>query len=335
MSRNPASKHTVTVEGEDIPVTFEMVPLGEVKLDGDNPRTRQQIGAKGPLSQEQLRELILELPGVSSLLKTIRENKGLQEPIYIRSDGRVAEGNCRTAIYLRLNKAREHEAEWKAIPAYRLPADITERQVAVLQGNWHVSGKNNWRRHEQAGHLHYMANSIGMTTNDIAVSTGLSETEVKRLIAAYELMRSEVLPKVKNGDGLKLFSYAYEFQKSPHLADYRKTKTNQKEFGQLVASGKIGKGKHVRDLHKILAHSAAHQSLKSDGYQKAIAQVGKTDPSADFPIVRKLASTAKAIRELRTTAIDRIKKGSNERKAVQDLYRALKDLADNTGVTLK
>src|SRR5688572_29322658 len=103
MARQPPQvNRTVTIENVAIPVTYEEIPLNKVSLDPENPRIREQVkqmGKTGKIGSKELRELILEISGVSTLLRSIRENKGLHEPIYIRNDGRIAEGNCRTAIY--------------------------------------------------------------------------------------------------------------------------------------------------------------------------------------------------------------------------------------------
>src|SRR5207244_12342827 len=75
---------TVTIEKESIPVVPDDIPLDELKLDRENPRIRENLkkrtGKGGAVSQDELRKMILELPGVSSLQRSIRETKGLHEP---------------------------------------------------------------------------------------------------------------------------------------------------------------------------------------------------------------------------------------------------------------
>src|SRR5687768_14576844 len=91
----------LTIENQQVEATYEELPIKSVKLDPGNPRIREQLrqaGINGRAKPEQLRKLILDISGVPNLLRSIRENKGLHDPIYVRKDGRVAEGNCRTAI---------------------------------------------------------------------------------------------------------------------------------------------------------------------------------------------------------------------------------------------
>src|SRR5688572_3577118 len=130
----PRAPSTLTIEDQQISAVYDELPLKEVRLDPNNPRVREQLkqlGLNGNVTPLQLRKLILEISGVPALLRAIRENKGLHDPIYVRKDGTVAEGNCRTAIYQALQQAKPDEKCWQTIPAWTLPATITERQIAV------------------------------------------------------------------------------------------------------------------------------------------------------------------------------------------------------------
>lgn len=334
-SKTTRAARTLTIENHAITAAYEDIPLDDVRLDPDNPRTRQQLGkVDGSISQDDLQKLILDISGVSTLLRAIRENKGLHEPIYVRANGLVVEGNCRTAIYRKLRDAQKKEACWQAIPALRLPASITDRQIAVLQGNLHVAGKITWRAHEQAGHLHHMHTALKMKPAEIAAAIGLGETEVSRLIQAYETMCADVLPRIKDSDGRQKFSYVLEFYKNRKLADFRKNKQNVKFFTDLVVKNKLKKGDNVRDLHKIIESDRAKDVLKEDGFEKAIAHVGKSDPTADSPVFRKLTTATEALKGMREPTLERIRKGSKEKQILKDLHAALKSVADFTGVKL-
>src|SRR5216684_2339732 len=89
---------TLVIEGESITVEHRKMPLEDVRLDPSNPRIQhavKKISTNGTISQDDLCKLILDLPGVPELFKSIRDNEGLQEPVYVRPDGRINEGNCR------------------------------------------------------------------------------------------------------------------------------------------------------------------------------------------------------------------------------------------------
>jgi hypothetical protein len=149
---------TLTIENESIPIEHRKLPLEDVRLDPSNPRIQhavKKVSKNGTISQDDLRKLILDLPGVPELFKSIRDNGGLLESIYVRPDGRIIEGNCRAASYLKLHSISKNDKRWQTIPAVFVP-HISDRQVAILQGQYHVAGKNKWQAYEKAGHLHTM-----------------------------------------------------------------------------------------------------------------------------------------------------------------------------------
>ncbi|HTE39636.1 MAG TPA: hypothetical protein VK629_02330 [Steroidobacteraceae bacterium] len=333
-----STTQTVTIENRSIPVTAEDIPLDDVKLDHDNPRIRENLkkrnGKSGIATQKDLQKMILELPGVSSLQRSIRDNKGLHERIYVRDDGVVAEGNCRTAVYLWLRETQKKEQCWKTIPAYRLPANITPRQIAVLQGHMHVAGKITWRKHEQAGHLHYMHTKLAMQPMEIATAMGMSQTEVELLLKSYDVMNELVLPRVKTGDGREKFSTVLELFKVGGMKEWSDKKANVKQFADLVVNGKVSRGQDVRAMPKIIADPRALEALKKEGFSKAISIVGKKDPTADSQLFKKLKGTAKALKTIRKPLIERLRTGKEEQQILKDLHSALKDFASAANVSL-
>jgi len=339
----PVSMPRFTVDGVPIEVAFEEVPLDEVRLDPDNPRIRERLRLKGNTdpSPEDLQALIREVPEYNPLQANIRENKGLREPILILADGLVVEGNCRTVAFQVLRKAQASAEHWKRIPAYRLPADVKPRQIAVLLGQYHVKGKITWPAHEKAGHLHHMHKELKLSPAEIGTSLGLGETDVVRNIQAYEFMRNEVLPQLKRpaggkgkADGLDKFSYVLEFFKGKKLEEFRSKPANAKQFAQLVAQGRIEGGANVRSLHKVLANPRATEVLKKEGFGKAIAVVGRSDPTADSKLFLLLKKTSKALSGMRGPELARLKAGQNEQNILRELHATLKGVADTAKVRL-
>jgi hypothetical protein len=334
-----ALPRTVTIENEAIPVTYEEIPLDQVRLDPDNPRIREhlkQLGKTAKITQGELQKIILEISGVPALLRSIRENRGLHDPIYVRHDGRVAEGNCRTSVFRFLREAQKQEKCWQTIKALRLPPTVTERQIAVLQGHMHVAGKITWRAHEQSGHLHYMHKTLGMNPGEIAAAIGLSEPKVKRLLLTYETMTTHVIPKGA-GDSRKKFSYVLEFYTHKKLQDFRAKPENVKLFASLIVGKdpKLKRGAEVRDLHRIIGNAKAEAALKKEGFAKAISIVGKSDPTADSTVFRKLKDlTAFINKNLRKPEIDRLRSGKKEQQIVRDLFSALKTAAETAGLLM-
>src|SRR6266508_1535369 len=124
----------LTIEGTRVPVTHTEVDVDKVHLDPKNPRINYQRVQKDgrPAKPEELRDFVLDLPGVPDLFKGIRDNGGLIDPIIVHGD-RVVEGNCRAAVFMKLRELMPKDPRWARIPAEVLPQGTTERQIAVLQ----------------------------------------------------------------------------------------------------------------------------------------------------------------------------------------------------------
>jgi hypothetical protein len=332
----PASGH-IYIEGVAIAVERRDMPIADVVLDPGNPRIQHAVHRKmnggASLNQIQLRDLILEQPGVSDLFKAIRDNRGLIEPIYIRSDGRVIEGNCRAASTMRLHEANKTDALWQHVPVFVVPK-ITDRQVAVLQGQFHVAGKNKWRAYEKAGHLHAMRTELKMDAKSIARALGMQERVVSRLLEAYKTMRDKLLPKIKDRRGLERWSHVEEFYKNKDLEDFRKSESNIDEFVTLVVNNKLKHGAQVRKLPKILKHERAAKVLKKDGFEAALGVVGKVDPTADSVVFRKVKDLTDLLRGLESTELQRVRQERKPQKLLRELSVAIQTVARMAEVKL-
>jgi len=325
----PGPDH-IYIEGAPIVVERRDMAIGDIILDPDNSRiqhaVQQKMNGGASLTQTQLRDLILDQPGVSDLFKAIRDNRGLIEPIYVRRDGRVIEGNCRAASTMRLHHASKTDALWQRVPVFLVPK-ITDRQVAVLQGQFHVAGKNKWRAYEKAGHLHTMHTELKMDVKSIARALGMQERVVSRLLEAYRTMRDKVLPKIKGGRGLDRWSHVEEFYKNKDLEDYRRSESNIDEFVTLVVDNKVKHGAQVRELPKILRHERAAKVLKKDGFNEAFAVVGKLDPTADSVVFRKVKELTDLLRGLASTELQRVRQERKPQQLLRELTTAIKNVA--------
>jgi hypothetical protein len=327
---------TLTIDGEAIPIEHKRMQLEEVQLDPSNPRIQhavKQISGNGTISPEALRKLILESPGVPELFKLIRDNGGLHEPIYVRLDGRVIEGNCRAASYLKLHGIDPKDSRWQTIPAVFVP-EISDRQVAILQGQYHIAGKNKWLAYEKAGHLHNMRTKLGMDEKAIGRALGMHESEVIKNLQSYEVMTEKLLPKVKHGNGLDKWSFVQELFKRKDLEEYRAKPANIDEFVSLVLNKKLKQGADVRKLGTILKHPNAVKTLKKQDADSAMAIVGKADPTADSGAFRKLKQTTTLLQRLPRKELERLRDSEKPQVILRDLFAAVRDVAKAAGIKL-
>lgn len=326
---------SLIIEGAAIPVQHRRMALKDVRLDPSNPRIRHAVKQKsknGDISDEDLRKLILDQPGVSQLFTSIRDNGGIFDAIYLHPDGSIIEGNCRAACYMRLHTTYPNDDRWQNIPAVFVPK-ITDRQVAILQGQYHVAGKNKWRAYEKVGQLHHMHTTLKMDEKSIAKALGLRESDVIRDLNAYKTMTEKLLPKMTGSNGLEKWSFVQEFHKRKELEVYRSKPENIDEFISLVVDKKLKQGSDVRKLEQVIKHANAVKALKKDGIDKALSVVGKVDPTADSRAFKKLKETTTLLQHLENKELTRLQ-DEKARLILQDLFSAVKNVAKAAGVKL-
>lgn len=341
--RSQASPHggqTLTIEGQSIDAQFRLLPLSDVHLDLSNPRIQyllKQRAKNSKPTQEELSKLIHDnVPGAPALFASIRDNQGLREPIHVRPDGRVIEGNCRVAAYMRLLAIdRKHgvtDSRWSQIAAFVVP-NISERQVAAFQGGVHVAGKNPWRAYEKAGHVYAMHTTHGMDPKTIGQQLGMTESEVLRDIRTYETMTEKLFPKMKGMAALEKWSFFAEFYKRKGLEQYRAKPANVDQFVSLVRSGRLKRGADVRKLEKILKDKRAVKELKTKGVDSAMTMLGQADPTADSKTFRHLKKTVKLLQRFPTKDLDRLRDAEPQR-ILQELLTAARTMAKTAGLKL-
>jgi hypothetical protein len=322
------------IEGKRVSVSYLEIPIEHVELDAHNPRINYlRVQKDGqPLKPKELRDFVLDLPGVSDLFKGIRDNGGLMEPIIMHGD-RVVEGNCRAAIFKKLHELKPDDGRWARIPAAILPTGTTEREIAVLQGMYHVNGKIQWRAYLQAAHLHDMKVRLKMSSPAIAKSLSLQQRVVDRLLKAYQAM-TEYVPQVKSGKGLEFFSYFEELFKIGKLEKFRNDHENVKLFAKLVKEKKIPLGQNVRDLPALLEQPKVFQKLITDGYKDARAALGATDPSKVYPVFKQVRETRELLESLQAHELSALQKQPAQQGEIRGLYRAIKKVAVATQIDL-
>src|SRR6266446_5062739 len=182
----------IILDGIRVQVRGQDLPLDSVQLDPTNPRVANTVAVSsfgtGASLQDCLRDYLWSDPDVHDLYRSVLANKGLIERIIVRSNGVVAEGNCRTVVYRKLRENLPKDPNWKTIPARVLPADITDRQVAILLGELHVGGKNKWSPFEKAGHIHKLFSQHGLIQEEIAKLLKTSKTAVNHNFRAFDVM---------------------------------------------------------------------------------------------------------------------------------------------------
>ena len=239
---NAESAGTMLIRGEEIPVVTKMMEQDRLLFYVDNPRVYSVLrsGGNDP-SQEEIQERLQKLEHVKELREDIKENKGLLEPLIVKSGTlEVLEGNSRLAAYRAL--AAKEPLKWNLVKCTLLPEDIKESLVFALLGQYHIKGKKDWAPYEQAGFLYRRFHKHDANPQTLAREIGLSVREVNRLIEVYSFMVEH------EENGVDRWSYYYEYLRSNKI---HKARAQYPDLDSVIVSKirskEIAKAVDVRD----------------------------------------------------------------------------------------
>lgn len=332
----------ITVDGREVTLRGQDIPIDKVTLDPSNPRLANSIladlgGAEADEVQKMLEETLWSDPNVRELYRQVQVNRGLTERVIIREDGTVVEGNCRTVVYRRLHKQFPKDDTWQKLPARVLPAQITDREVAILQGEMHVAGKITWSSFEKAGHVFSMHNDHMMTQDEIATRLRMSKSKVNQLIRAFETMQVKYLKRYPGAASVHKFSYFEEFFKNPLLrARTSKDPELVDKFVDWVGTGKIPEGKHVRQLPEILENKHAAKALERGGFIPAVKVLESDNPALTSSLYRAMEKATLELRDASAMDIDELRNGNQAAiRLVDELSNALHSFRELAGLNEK
>ena len=191
---NPATHAT---RGEEPSFTPEFLSVGELHLDGKNPRI-QQVGED--LEQESILKILWDEYSVDEVALSIAENGFFpHEALFAtEEDGRlvVVEGNRRLAAIRLLREpdlrerlgvaslptiSDEDVANLADVPVIRCKRDKIWQYI----GFKHVNGPQAWASLAKAEYIAWVKNEVGTTLEKIALTIGDNHSTVARLYRAY------------------------------------------------------------------------------------------------------------------------------------------------------
>jgi len=320
----------ITLDGKKVVVRNEDIPIERLHLDSTNPRIANTVALQFNLKAEPFEDTLAGLlwsdPDVRDLYRQVLVNKGLIERIIVKPGYVVAEGNCRLIVYRKLRENYPNDSRWHRIPSRVLPVEIAERDIALLLGQMHVMGKNQWSSFEKAGHVYKLHREFVLTQDEIAARLRMSKSKVNQLVRAFETMRNVFLPKFPDPANVRKFSYFEELFKKPELRDWA---TNDPEavgrFAEWVGTGRLSQGIHVRELPKILENPEALAALDRGGFLEARKVLEEDDPALSSPLFRKMVEMTDLLHEARLDDIQRARADGNAaaHRIVRNLEQAL------------
>jgi hypothetical protein len=243
---------TIRIRGVDVPTETVALAQSSLRFYVDNPRIYSLVRSNGHVpDQDEILTQLLQLEHVKVLKDDIVANDGLIDPIIVRAgDYVVLEGNSRLAAYRFL--AAKNPIKWAKIRCTVLPAEIDEKLVFALLGQYHVKGKKDWAPYEKAGFLYRRHKEHNIELSTVADEVGIGHKEAKHLVSVYEFMIEH-----DDTDSTR-WSYYDEFLKSTKIKKAREEFAHFDDFivGQ-VKSGGIAKAVELRDKLPVICSGPA------------------------------------------------------------------------------
>lgn len=243
---------TLRIRGNDVPTETLDIEVSKLKFYVDNPRIYSLLRSSGDLpSQTEILSQLLEHEHVRELKDDIVANDGLIDPLIVRGgDFVVLEGNSRLAAYRHL--ATKDAIKWGKVRCTVLPADIDEKLVFALLGQYHVKGKKDWAPYEKAGFLYRRYKQHAFELSTVANELGIGFKEAKHLVDVYEFMLKH------HENDRERWSYYDEYLKSNKIKKARHEHAQLDEFivGE-VKAGRIAKAMDLRDKLPVICSGPA------------------------------------------------------------------------------
>ena len=196
-----ASPATHATHGEEPSFIPEFLPVGELHLDGKNPRI-QRVGED--LEQESILKILWDEYSVDEVALSIAQNGFFpHEPLFAtEEDGRlvVVEGNRRLAAVRLLREPDLRERlRAEALPTISVEETANLDAVPVIRcereeiwqyiGFKHVNGPQAWASLAKAEYIAWVKNELGNSLEDIARTIGDYHSTVRRLYRAYMALK--------------------------------------------------------------------------------------------------------------------------------------------------
>lgn len=296
---------TITISGRKIQVEITHLDILDLEYYEDNPRVNSILATyQGLVGQEIIEKELWALDSTKDLYQDIKKNRGLIEEIIVK-DGKVLEGNSRLCAYRYLFKHVDDDDKphWQQIRARVLPSDITEEEIFVLLGTFHIRGKAKWRTYEQASYITRMIQEFKRAPEDIAEMIGgkITRADIENMILSYETMKDYEVTD------LDKYSYFFEYFKNRKLRNYNEDGTlSVEEFANLVLEDRIPRAEDVRRLPDILEEKNARRKFLEYGesFQDSLQTAHSKHPEKASTFYGRLKKITDSLRKAKIQRIE-------------------------------
>jgi hypothetical protein len=277
------STYTRNIQGQAIELTLLEVDPNSVKLDPTNPRvgfSMRQL-AEAERNEGACALLLTSQEDTEALRRSIVASKGVQEPIYVRADGRVAEGNRRVVALRAAQEEFPDDECFSKMPAWLIPEDTPEHIVQDLLNEIHLGSVRGWAPYERALQMKALVDG-GLIEDEIAERYRMTTREVRQQLAAVEFMDRLYFPITSDPtdpEHRTKFSYFLEFYKNGRIQTHGDVIPDLPErFARWVRDGRLDTGARVRRLPRVLDSKEATRLLEVVGFEAADEYLAKQHP---------------------------------------------------------
>jgi hypothetical protein len=271
------------VQGHSVELTLTEVDPNSVRLDPTNPRVGFSMRQLGETERNEAACVLLltSQEDTEALRRSIIASNGIQEPIYVRADGRVAEGNRRVVALRGAQEQFPGDERFSKMPAWLIPEATPEHIVQDLLNEIHLGSVRGWAPYERALQMRALVNG-GLIEDEIAERYRMTTREVRQQLAAVEFMNTLYFPITADPtdpEHRTKFSYFLEFYKNGRIQAHGESITDLPErFARWVRDGRIDTGARVRRLPRVLDSREATRLLDLVGFNAADEYLAKQHP---------------------------------------------------------
>jgi hypothetical protein len=278
-----AAVYTRNIQGHAVRLELIEIDPDDVKLDSTNPRvgfSMNQLEAK-ERNDAACTLLLTSQEDTEGLKRSILLSGGVQEPIYLRHDRTVAEGNRRVVAMRAAKEDAPDDPRFQKMPAWVIPKKTPEHVIQDLLNEIHLGSVRGWAPYEKALQMRGLIKA-GLIEDEIAERYRMTPGEVRQQIEAANFMDRLYFPITKDPSDAEhrtKFSYFLEFIKSGRIQAHCEAISDLPErFARWVRDGRVNTGARVRRLSKILDTKEATQLLEVAGFDAAEEYLERSDP---------------------------------------------------------
>lgn len=275
--------YTRNIQGQPVRLELIEVDPDEVTLDASNPRIGFAISQLDPEQRDDpaCTLLLTSQEDTEALKRSIVLSGGVQEPIYIRHDRTVAEGNRRVVAMRATKEELPDDPRFQKMPAWVIDPSTPEHIIQDLLNEIHLGSVRGWAPYEKALQMRALVKA-GLIEAEVGERYRMTAREVHQQIEAANFMDRMYFPITRDPtdpEHRSKFSYFLEFMKSGRiLAHCEKIEDLPERFSRWVRDGRINTGARVRRLPKILDADEAIRLLEVEGFDAAEEYLAEQNP---------------------------------------------------------